>query len=1331
MAIWRSPLLYLGFAIILLVAAALAAPYVVDFNRFKPQMEGWGERLTGRKVRIGGDVHVSLFPWPTLRLRRVSVANPRGARQPDFMEAEEIRARLSLAALLSGGLDIEQVHFTRPVFVFERLTDGTGSWRMTPRSRVHLPFSPERIAIAGITIEDGAVILADDRRDGMARLEHITARISAPALPGPWRLTGTAARARSKIRFTFATGKRRKGQPLRISARIAPVDQAGFLHTFDGQLGAPKPGRISGQLRIRPVDVKGKQSPPSGLSLFSFKAEVEAGFDDIWLRKMEAAPISAAHSANTITGAAHVILGEILEVEAAIKAARFDLDYALGADARGRLFGPQGLRRLSGLVQSLPESLLLRLDVHVPSLLAGGQMLENLRMSVDASSSQLAVNSFSTRVPGQTDISFHGQLMAGAKMPDLSGAARFSTASLRDFLLWAAPSRTAEISRIWSGARGKLVLDAELDATPENLRISNGAFVLDGEKGRIAASLGAGVEGLGHLEANIDAEKLDVDRYAPAGLAAGDGASGFAPAFFGLLGAAMQSGETDIALSAGRLHVWGLPMRDVAIQVVANPDLVEIRNFDIGSLKGAKIDMAGLLKFPDDSVEGSIDAHVTSPDGRPLWRLLSGLERARASDPAWLKDIGKIDLRLKASARALDKGAHVTTSLRGAAGPASVDAKLDFTGLPAQWRKAAIDLTAAVTSPVSQPLLALAGARTGGRDSPASLHVTSRGRPEDQLQTSVALEMAGIESRFLGQARNLEPQGGWTGEGTFALRAVRAPALLRMAGLAVAQTPAVSLHGEGRLAFSPGHASYRQVKGHFGEVPFSAALKLNWRDGPLAVSGDIASRALDLPRLAHVWLTAPRQAQARALPGPSRFRASLFSGPALDVQWRADRLTLVPGLVLDKGRVSIRQDGKGIKATIEAGKAKRESIGSILTIIPARGGLALAGEAHGKLALKRHLRRARGGPVIAAPADFTATWKSRARSLDGLATAMNGSGVLKVGRGVLFGANPKAYLAAVMKAKSPAGAERLASAVLDEGRLELPEQEKAFTITSGLVSVTPVKFVSDGISVRIASLLSLPQQKLDLALRFAGKGPIPPFRLVFSGPPGALEVIHDLAELKNWVSVTTLRRSMENLERIERKRRRILQEDSAFERGQVLYDRWREWNMARQAQRRRMEDMLMRQERQKHRRAWREWRKRQEEQKRKAEQQARQRQKEQAALKAAEIESRRKEVLARRHEALRRKIEAALKAASPPRDAAGSAAARKGHPPPLPAPPLPKARPAQVKRAVTRPAPVPPVRNDASLPAIMRNLRSEIPPVRDTAQPRPKPRVRTNFTSGR
>ena len=1346
MAIWRSPLLYLGFAIILLVAAALAAPHVVDFNRFKPQMEAWGARLTGRKVHIGGDVQVSLFPWPTLRLRNVSVSNPPGARQPQFLTAEEISTRLSLAALLSGELEIEQVHFTRPILALERLTNGSGTWRITPRSGLHLPFSPQRIAIAGITIEDGTLVLADDRRDGQARLKHIKARISAPALPGPWRLTGTAARARSKIRFTFATGKRRKGQPLRISARIAPVDQAGFLYTFDGKLGAPQPGRISGQLRIRPVDAKGKQSPPSGLSLFSFKAAIEAGFDDIWLKKMEAAPISAAHSANTITGTAHIVLGEILEVETALKASRFDLDYALGADARSRLFGPQGLRQLSALVQALPESVLLRLDVHVPSLLAGGQTLENLRMSLDASSAQLAINSFSTRLPGQTSLAFHGQFVPAGDAPDLSGQAQFSSASLRDFFLWAIPRRADDISRVWSGARGKLTLNAQVDITPQNLRIEGGAFVLDDEKGRITASLGASPEGLTRLELNINAGKLDVDRYAPSGLAAADGASDPATAFFGLLAAAMQSGETDIALSAAQLHVWGLPMRDVAIQVIANPDLVEIRNFDIGSLKGAKIDMAGLLKFPDDSIEGSMDAHITSPDGRPLWRLLSGMEKR--PDPAWLKDIGKIDLRLRASARALDKGAHVSASVKGAAGPASVDGSADFTGLPAQWRKAAITLRANVTSPASAPLLALAGVRGGrARDTPASFRLTARGRPAKGLQSTLTLDIAGIESRFLGQLRNLQPQSGWTGEGTFALRATRASALLRMAGLAIAQTPPVSLYGEGKLAFSPGHAGYDGIKGRFGEVPFSAALKLNWQDGQPAISGRIGSARLHLPALAHVWLTAPRQtnetlaAQAddatQALLGPSRFRAGLFASPSLDLQWRAGKLTVLPGLTLDKASLDITQNRKSLKAVIKAGKPDSAQVETTLSITPARGGLAFAAESQGRLPLQSYLKDIHGAPVIKAPASFIATWKSRARSLAGLATAMNGSGLLRVEKGLLLGANPAAYLTAVMKAKSPAEAEEMAREILDKGTMPLPAAERKFAISSGLLAVEPLDFTAGDIGVRLKTLLSVPQQKLDLSLRFAGKGPVPPFRLVFSGPPGALERIHDLAELKNWVSVTALRRSMENLERIERKRRRILQEESAFERGQVMYDRWRQWDKARQVHRRRMENLLMRQERQKHRRALREWRKRLKEQKRKAEEQAILRQKEQAAQRAAEIARKRKEVLARRREDLRRKTEAALKAlgqakpkaqpapAETPRPTAPATTERQT------APPIPKARPADAARTVQR-KPLPPLAVEpAPLPGIIRNLRTPPAPIRLLPRPKSPPRVRTNFTSGR
>ncbi len=1371
MAIWRSPLLYLGIAIILLVTAALAAPFIVDFNRYKPRAEAWGARLTGREVKISGDIDVSLFPWPTLKLRDVSVANPPGAHQPWLLHAAEIKARLSLAALISGQLEIEKIDLRQPTFALERLKSGYGTWKLTPRAHIRLPFSPDRIAVAGVTIEDGAVILSDARRGGQASIEHINAHVSAPALTGPWRLAATGRMQGVEMTFAISTGKYRKGQPLRVSARAAPSKAGGFRYTFDGALGSPEPGKIKGRLRAAPVTAKGKQNPLHGVSLYAFKADVLADFNEIWLKNIEAAPLSAAHSANTVTGAAHIVLGSILEVEGALKAARFDLDYALGQDTRARLFGPSGLRWLSDMTAALPRDILLRLDLSVTNLLAGGETLEGLRMALDASSEQLAVNAFSVSLPGQTSLAFTGQLLPDADKPQLGGKAELDSRSLRDFVIWALPGHAAAITRVWSGARGRLKLDAAMDITPRSFRLAKGQYVLDGSEGLLVTTFRRDEKGAGHLDLRVNAGVLDIDRYAPSGLAAANG-QGPGTDFLDLLAAAMGMGETALGVSASRMHIWGLPMRDVAIDILANPDLVEIRNFDIGSLKGAKIDMAGLMKFPGGGVEGSMDTRVTASDGRPLWRLLAGLETSGKSDPQWLRKVGGIDLDLKASARALDKGAQINATLTGKAGPASISGALAFTGLPARWRKAQIKLDAGMASPASRPLLALAGLKPeGSATAPANLSLKARGRPEDGLKTTISLDILGLESRFLGSVRNVSPETGFTGEGTFAMRAARVQRLLRLFGFAAPRDSQGSAYAEGKLAFSPGHARYRDIRGAFGGVSFSGALALARTGGASTLSGDIASARLDLPALARAWLTAPDGAPGRGgeiLPGAeaSRFRPALFSGPAIDLLWKADRLALLPGFVLPRGRLAIKQDGKALNADVSAGNADNGEVSATMSATPARGGLAFAGQTRASLPLEAILHYADGRKAVSAPLEATVTWKARARSLEGAATAMNGSGELNIGKGVLHGVAPRAFLDAVMKAKSPAEVDKLAKTVLPAGALSFPGGRRKLRIASGVITAQAYEYDAGGFSVTVRPMSEAASGKLDIGLRFRDRtnSSIPPFGLALAGPPSALRMIPDMAELKNWVAVTTLRRSMENLERVERERRRVLEEDSAFERAQAMYERWRAWDEKHRALQRRTDAGLVHREKQMRRffrdlaarkareeaarRKAEELKRRREEalrRKRQAEEEARRR-----ARAAAETERKRAEVLMKAREALRRKVEASKRqaAAEARRKAQADEKAREflqqqkqkalelkkrrggASPAPAPAP----ARPGeispdlirQLEKELARTAP-PPARPRRIIPA---------PPVRQHAPVRllppkqTKPRPRTNFKSG-
>src|SRR4051812_16055586 len=115
MKLWKSPALYFGVVLILVVGAALLAPYVVDWASYRTSVERFGATLTGRAVRIAGPISVTLFPWPKITLDGVGIANAEGMLEPDLLTARRVEARLTLAALLSGEVRVESIDVLDPV----------------------------------------------------------------------------------------------------------------------------------------------------------------------------------------------------------------------------------------------------------------------------------------------------------------------------------------------------------------------------------------------------------------------------------------------------------------------------------------------------------------------------------------------------------------------------------------------------------------------------------------------------------------------------------------------------------------------------------------------------------------------------------------------------------------------------------------------------------------------------------------------------------------------------------------------------------------------------------------------------------------------------------------------------------------------------------------------------------------------------------------------------------------------------------------------------------------------------------------------------------------
>ena len=89
---WIS--IILGCLIILLVAAIILVPMFVDVQQYKPEIEKKVSQAMGRPFKLGGDLHVSVFPWIGVSLSDLHLGNPPGYKEQDFVNIRSFEVHL-------------------------------------------------------------------------------------------------------------------------------------------------------------------------------------------------------------------------------------------------------------------------------------------------------------------------------------------------------------------------------------------------------------------------------------------------------------------------------------------------------------------------------------------------------------------------------------------------------------------------------------------------------------------------------------------------------------------------------------------------------------------------------------------------------------------------------------------------------------------------------------------------------------------------------------------------------------------------------------------------------------------------------------------------------------------------------------------------------------------------------------------------------------------------------------------------------------------------------------------------------------------------------------
>ncbi len=1118
MKVWKSPILYLGLFLILAVVAGLSAPYVIDWNGYRPGLEAFGRKITGREVRINGNVSARLFPWPRLILEDVHIANLAGLEEKEFASAERIDVQMTLAGLFSGTFQVETIAIDNPAVTFERNAAGQGNWQFQPASPLAGDDLLGRVKLDQITLRDGTLRLIDRRRGGIVQLDDFNAALSAPDVHGPWRMRATALHDDKSIDIGLNTGSWKAEEPFRFGLRLANADNSGFAYSFDGSnLG----DHLEGTVRVEPAArPEGKSDTEGQLRPLVLTAKVNTTFDDIAFDEIQIAPQDENSGGAMVSGSARLSLGAAIKATADLQSPRIDLDEIAGARTRALVREGEGFTIASQLLALMPEAFSVDGSIKVTSLRAGGQNLENVELVIAGDREALKVRRFKADLPGRSAVLSDGVFLPGGEGGEYAGTLSAESGDLRLLASWLWPEGKPDIDRLWTGERGRVKFQSEISIRPSRLRFGKVRYELDGVPG--SGELSVGLVGRKSADIRIDTDMIDADRYMPPSKS---------PGLISMWRLLLPSGTTPdvrLVVQSGGLLMNGVEAEDIAIDVISGTTGLELRTVQIGSVEGARLDADGLVMTNSQGSDGALGVEVVADDPRGLLRLAGILPKE--GDPAWARALGRTEMKGTFNVKPGNGFPEMAADIAGTTGKLTISATGTMTG-------DTIKGSAEFAAPDGAALAELVGFRPVTSDAaPARAVATLSGSRAGGYLADLQIQAFGANFAYNGKAG-----ADFSFDGKASLKSTNAIPLVAALGLPTSVPPGGVLVLDGTLAKAADAPLKAVFSGRLGDttVAFDGSLEAWKRVTANLTIGRVLARDILAAALLE-WngqQPSPETPLARGL--PFGLEGEIWITPSemqISDIYSAKNVQAAVSASPEETRVAIfGKDDNGRDALIEvASKPEGDE-----------GRRALQGKISLPIDLAQHLRLEMGGAVASGIGNIVVAFSGTGRSPGGALIGLAGSGSYQFDNVEVARIDAGAFKRAAAAATDSDGLTAAFEALRAGSGLAFGKVSGSITIVNGVAAFSPFKHSSTDAEAELGTIAELGQGSMDtsIVLSIRDSVPRPAMHINISGPPQALVRSDDRSELFGQMGVAIMNAGVAELERLRVEQERLAAEE--------------------------------------------------------------------------------------------------------------------------------------------------------------------------------------------
>jgi AsmA protein len=351
----RKVALIVGVVVVLLIAAVLVVPRLIDWNAYKPEIASAVRDATGRELQIDGNLDIKIIPGAAFSASGIRLSNAPDAPKAEMVRIKSIDGKIALLPLLGGTLVVERLIVEEPEINLSVDKTGRPNWEMQPAkpsAQTSPPTKPaekseppfKQIRLGDVRIVKGQLSYSDavtgqnvSARDLDAALampelsQPLVSKISMILNEEPTTLDATVDTPQAVMSGRSATVKvalQSKRITLRLDGNAKQGTEAGMAGVLD--LDVPSVGQLASWLG-RPLD----RPDPGALKLHS---EFDAAPSAVTLKT---ATIQGAGLQATATGALEMADGAVRKMALKVDGGVLDVDRYLPKPARPAAVAPR------------------------------------------------------------------------------------------------------------------------------------------------------------------------------------------------------------------------------------------------------------------------------------------------------------------------------------------------------------------------------------------------------------------------------------------------------------------------------------------------------------------------------------------------------------------------------------------------------------------------------------------------------------------------------------------------------------------------------------------------------------------------------------------------------------------------------------------------------------------------------------------------------------------------------------------------------------------------------------------------------------------------------